>query len=162
MVRALIPALVLLTVLFGIAIAANRPATAGAAQGGQLRLALSHQGQLMASSANLPPEVATRLPAGMDPAMVLGGERFPVSLRVSVDGEAVIDRTYRAGGLRREGSISVLEALRLAPGRHDVQVNLMDDGATWRTVFNETLEIIPGETRVLIYNAERNAFVPWE
>jgi hypothetical protein len=162
LLRALVPGLALLAIVLGLAAAANRPATAALPGDSQVRLALAHRGQLMAEAGSLPPEVADRLPPGVDPAAVLGGERFPVQLQLEVDGERVLERSYRPGGLRREGSVYALETWWLRPGQHALLVRLMDDGAGWRTAFAGTVALEPGQALVLVYDAARAAFEAWE
>jgi len=159
--RPLVVGLALLAVLFGASILANRPASAITPQQAQIRIAINHHGQLLARSRDLPPDILAKLPPGVDPVLVLGGERFPIRLRLHVDGELVLERTYRPGGLRREGSIYGLETFWLAPGAHQVQISLMDDGAHWRTVFDDSMMIGVGEAATLVYEPNSNVFVRW-
>lgn len=155
-------ALALLTLLFAAAILANRPAAAASPAAGQLRLAINHHGDLLANARELPPDIATRLPPGVNPAAVLGGERFPIRLQLIVDAETVVDAAYRAGGLRREGSVYELETLPLAPGERRVTINLSDDGGDPRPVFDRVVEIAAGETLVLVFDPVQEVFLPWE
>jgi NAD-dependent dihydropyrimidine dehydrogenase PreA subunit len=155
-------ALALLTLLFAAAILANRPAAAVAPAAGQLRLAINHHGELLANARELPPDIATRLPAGVNPAAVLGGERFPIRLQLIVDGETVVETAYQAGGLRREGSVYGLETLSLVPGQRQVTIKLSDDGGEPRTAFERTVEVTPGETLVLVFDPVQEVFLPWE
>lgn len=159
--RPLLVSLATLAVILVAAMVANRPATVALPQQGQLRIAINHHGQLLARSRDLPAEVVARLPAGVDPAAVLGGERFPVHLQLLVDGRPVLERSYRPGGLRREGSIFGLESWWLAPGAYRVEIRVMDDGAHWRTVFDDRVEIGLGEAAVLVYDPSGDAFVRW-
>jgi hypothetical protein len=131
-------------------------------QQGQIRIAINHHGQLLAKARNLPPEVQAKLPPGVDPAAVLGGERFPVRLRLTVDGQPARERVYIAGGLRREGSIYGLETIWLAPGARQIEISLMDDGATWRMAFSGAAQIAAGQALVLVYDATTGAFGRWE
>jgi hypothetical protein len=120
---------------------------------------INHSGQLLAHAQHLPPEVLAKLPPGVDPAAILGAERFPVGLRVEVDGKTVLERHYRPRGLRREGAIDGSESLWLAPGTYDARIELNDDGVTWRTVFAGKLTLAPGEVAILSYEAAADAFV---
>ncbi len=159
--RSLVVGLALLAVLFGASVLANRPASALTPQPAQIRIAINHHGQLLARSRDLPPDILAKLPPGVDPALVLGGERFPVRLRLHVDGQLVLERTYRPGGLRREGSIYGLETFWLAPGAHRVEISLMDDGAHWRTVFADGMTVGAGEAATLVYEPNGDVFVRW-
>jgi Pyruvate/2-oxoacid:ferredoxin oxidoreductase delta subunit len=158
-VRHLLPGLALLLVVFIVAIAWNRPVTVLTPQEARLRVLINHSGQLLAHAQHLPPEVLAKLPPGVDPAAILGAERFPVGLRVEVDGKTVLERHYRPRGLRREGAIDGSESLWLAPGTYDARIELNDDGVTWRTVFAGKLTLAPGEVAILSYEAAADAFV---
>ncbi|RME43700.1 MAG: hypothetical protein D6791_14840 [Chloroflexi bacterium] len=99
------------------------------------------------------------MPAGVSPEQVLGGERFPVHLRVQVDEQPAVERVYRPGGLRREGQVHGWESWLVSPGTHNVRIWLMDDGATWRTVFTGVVEVEAGYVRSLDYDEESGMFV---
>ena len=71
----------------------------------------------------------------------------------------MLEEHYRPRGLRREGSVYGLEHWWLEPGDHDVEIQLMDDGATWRTVFAEPLAIAPGDAQILYFVHDRDLFV---
>ena len=158
-VRHLTVGFAILLLLFGMSIFLDLPAQATLPEEAQLRLVINHSGQLIATSSNLSAEVLAKLPPNVDPAQVLGGERFPVHLRLIVDGERVLEERYRPRGLRREGSIYGLENWWLEPGEHAVEIQLMDDGATWRTVFAVALTIAPGEAQIFYFVHDLDVFV---
>jgi ferredoxin len=160
--RGLAVGLAVLAVLVIVSIAANRPAQMILPQQAQIRVVINHHGQLIARSQNLPPDMRTKLPPGVDPALVLGGERFPVRLQIRLDGQSVIERSYPPAGLRREGSIYGLETWWLAPGAHTLELNLMDDGATWRTAFTGPADLAAGQSFILIYDPDTRMFARWQ
>ena len=149
----------LLLVLFGVSLFLDQPARATLPAAAQIRLAINHNGQMVAASSNLSAEVLAKLPPNVDPSQVLGGERFPVQIRLLVDGEQVLERSYRPRGLRREGSIYGLENWWVAPGEHHLTINLMDDGASWRTVFSDTVTLAPGAAQILYFVHDQDKFV---
>ncbi len=157
--RSLLPGIALLLLVFLIAIAFNLPASVVTPQQARLRLTINHGGQLLAHSQNLPPDVLAKLPKGVDPAAILGGERFPIGLRLLVDEQLALDHSYRPRGLRREGAIYRLEDWWLPPGAHQIEIQINDDNSTWRTVFAQTLDIAPGETKLLNFDPAADAFV---
>jgi ferredoxin len=126
---------------------------------GQLRIVINHAGELVNSLDNLDPEVAAKLPENVDPSLVLGGERFPVRLRVTVDGELTLEDSFEPGGLRREGIIFGNEEIWLPPGAHNVAIQMMDDGATWRPVFTGEVIVPDGGVSSLIYDEIQGMFV---
>ena len=158
--RHLLPGFALLLVVVVISALFWQPAAFPLPEQAQIRVGIKHSGKLLAASENLPPEVLAKLPDNIDPSMVLGGERFPVQVRVIVDGEQVIENAYRSGGLRREGSSAGLETWWLPPGEHDVEIQLNDDGANWRTVYSQRVTIQPGEALILYYDDDNDVFIP--
>ena len=151
-------ALALLTLTFGLALTAERPTTASTLNTSMIRLGLAHPGKLKAPSSEIAPEVMTKLPDSVAPEQVLGGERFPVHLRVEVDGKTVLERTYRPRGLRREGITYGLESWTLPPGSYRIRIWMMDDGEAWRLVFDDRVEVEAGRVRTLLYDEEGAVF----
>ncbi len=125
----------------------------------QIRLAIGHSGHMIAAAKDLPPDIAAKIPENVDPATVLGGERFPVRVQLLVDGEPVLEESYRPRGMRKEGSSEGVASYWLSPGAYDVEVLLMDDSVTWRPVFSDTVEIAPDESLTLFYEEEQDLFV---
>jgi hypothetical protein len=149
--------LLTLALLFGLVLAAERPAVAPGADESLLRVGLAHTPQLKA--AETVDGVQATLPEGMSAAQIAGGERHPVLLRVEVDGALVAEREYAPGGLRREGAVHALETWRLAEGQRSIRITMMDDGASWREVFAGTVAAEAGVVRTLIYDQGAGAFV---
>ncbi len=153
--RYFIAGFLILIVLFLTSILLDLPASNSLPEQGQIRLVMNHGGQLLAHSENLPPEIAAKLPDNIDPSMVLGGERFPIMLRVVVNGETMLEETYEASGLRKEGSVFAQEAIWLAPGEYDVEIMMNDDGSAWRSVYADKLTIpVDGVSRLLFDDVE--------
>ncbi|MCP4417960.1 MAG: 4Fe-4S dicluster domain-containing protein [Chloroflexi bacterium] len=125
---------------------------------GQIRLVINHSGAVVATSNDIPDDILQKLPENVDPAQLLGGERFPVWLRLEVDGETVIEQEYEARGLRQEGAIYGIETWWVSPGQHEVTVWIMDDGAEWRVVYEGSVMVPEDGVARLLYNRERDAF----
>lgn len=152
----LVGVLATLTLLFWLALAAERPAVAAGADDSLLRVGLAHTAQLKGAESAFGAEAA--LPEGMSAAQINGGERHPVRLRVEVDGALVAEREYQPAGLRREGAVHALETWPLAEGQHAVRLSMMDDGATWREVFAGELRAERGHVYTLIYDEASEGF----
>ncbi|NOX64026.1 MAG: 4Fe-4S dicluster domain-containing protein [Chloroflexi bacterium] len=157
--RHLLPGLALLVLIVAVSALFWQPATFPLPEQAQIRVGIKHSGKRLAAAQDLPPEVTAKLPENVDPSTVLGGERFPVQLRLFVDGELVLENTYRPSGLRREGSSAGLETWWLPPGEHDIEIMLNDDGANWRTVYSQRVTIQPGEALILYYDDDNDVFV---
>ena len=133
----------------------NRPNVADSG----VRILINHSGQLLAAADTLPADIAAQLPPNVDPATILGGERFPVHLRLRVNSEIMLEKQYDAGGLRREGAIFANELVGLPAGAYNVQIELMDDGTTWRTVFDAPVQLNNAVVRTLIWEASSEQFL---
>jgi ferredoxin len=151
-------ALVVLLLAFGLALAVEWPATATSTTQGMMRVMLTHTAKLK-GAASLSPEMQAKLPPGVTADQLLGGERHPVRVRMEVDEMPAVEREYLPSGLRHEGTAYGLESWALPPGRHQVRLWMMDDGATWRPVFDGLVEVEAGHVRALIYDAGQAAFV---
>lgn len=158
-VRYMLPGLALLLVLLIISILPFQNANVRPPTEAQIRIGIGHTGQMLASAKDLPPEIAAKIPPNVDPATVLGGERFPVQVQMLIDGEPVLEKTYRPRGLRREGNSEGLETHWLHPGKYMLEILLNDDGNNWRPVYFDSVEIAPGEALVLFYDDGQDRFV---
>ena len=158
-VRHLLPGLLILLVVLGLSllptwrVARNYPASAG------VQLVLNHNGRLMAESNNLPPDIAEKLPPNVDPATILGGQRFPVQVRLLVDGDVAWEEVFEPGGLRGEGTIYAAETHWLTAGDHHIVVEMNDDGAGWRAVFDEMRAVEPDVVLQLLWQEDTRQFV---
>ncbi|RME83145.1 MAG: hydrogenase iron-sulfur subunit [Caldilineae bacterium] len=156
--RSLLPGLILLLLVVLVSLLPHQPAGSEPAES-QVRIVLNHSGKHLASAENLPPEIQAKIPANVDPATVLGGERFPVGLRLEIDGRMVFEHEYAPGGVRREGASQAAEKVELTPGGHELQIWLRDDGGEWRAVFAERILARPGEAINLYYDGEHDRFL---
>lgn len=146
---------VLLLGLFALALPLDIPAGMNSAEGGALRIALDAKGRIEA--ANIPEGVT--LPEGADPVKIFGGTHFPISLRVVVDGETILDRTYKPSGVGGNGRISALEFLKVAPGAHQVEAWMKDDSNDFRLAFSQEVNFEKGKALILAYDEKTDAFV---
>ena len=91
MIRNVLPATILLLILMLISIFPIRGANARPPELSQIRLGIGHSGIMLATADDLPPDIAAKIPANVEPATVLGGERFPVNVRLIINGETVVE-----------------------------------------------------------------------
>ena len=157
--KAMLSGLALLALTLAISIWPERPATSGLPpQQAAVRVVMAHTPPLKAPAPSSA-ELQTKLPEGVSAEQVLGGERYPVRLRLVVDGETRLERTYRPGGLRREGAVTVVEQVFLPPGRHRLEFWMMDDGETWELMVNREVNVTPYDVVVLAFDEEARRFV---
>lgn len=140
---------------FALALPLDVKSSMQAAQGSALRIAVDAKGKIEA--ANIPEGVT--LPEGADPVKIFGGVHFPISLRVTVDGETVLDETYRPSGISGNGRISALEFLRIEPGTRMVEVRFKDSSDDFRLLFSGEVTFEQGRVWILAYDEAADMFV---
>jgi ferredoxin len=146
---------ILLLGMFALALPFDIPAGMKAAEGSALRVAVDARGKI--SSANIPSGVT--LPEGADAEKIFGGTHFPISVRVFVNGEIILDETYQPSGLSRNGRISALEFLEIAPGVYQVEILIKDDDGDFRSAYAGQVDFEKGRTFILAYDENKDVFV---
>jgi quinol-cytochrome oxidoreductase complex cytochrome b subunit len=145
----------LLLGLFALALPLDIRAGMKAADGSALRIALDAKGKIEAAAI---PEGVT-LPEGADPVKIFGGVHFPISVRVIVDGETILDDTYEPSGISGNGRLSALEFLEIEPGEHYVELWMKDDLNDHRLLFSGELTFEKGRITILAYDENLDKFV---
>lgn len=145
---------ILLLGMFALALPLDIPAGMKSAEGSALRVAVDARGKI--SAANIPPGVT--LPEGADAERIFGGTHFPISVRVFLNGEVILDETYQPSGLSRNGRISALEFLQIAPGAHQVEIFIKDDDGEFRLAYSGDVYFEKGRAVVLAYDESRDEF----
>ncbi len=145
-----------LTTLSAILLPLEITAGTRAAEQGQIRLLVGHPGKIMTALGG--PAVDLPENASVDMAQILGGQRFPVLLEMWVDGELVVNQSYRPKGVRGEGEISAVEFYPLHPGLRQVDIRIKDDDGDWRTVYSDRIDIETAFVRTLIYDSKLDQF----
>jgi ferredoxin len=158
----LIPSLVsslvgtlLLLGLFALALPLDIPSGMSVADQSGLRIAVDAKGKIEA--ANIPEGIT--LPEGADPVQIFGGEHFPLSVRVIVDGKTILDETYKPSGISGNGRISALEFLEIEPGAHRLEALIKDDSKDYRSVYSGEITFEQGRVLILAYDEKTDTFV---
>jgi hypothetical protein len=112
-------------------------------------------GERVEDGKRLTTEEFERLPVHMRGELPIAGRRFPVRMRIAIDGETALERTYRPGGLRRDGASTGLERLRVDPGEYElrVQIGSTGDRNEWSYEWSGRLVLEEGVRRVLLFDA---------
>ncbi|MBM3179903.1 MAG: 4Fe-4S dicluster domain-containing protein [Chloroflexi bacterium] len=145
---------VILLAMFALALPLDIPTGMQAANESGLRIALDAKGKI--TSANIPEGVI--LPEGADAEKIFGGEHFPISLRVIVDSETILDETYKPSGISGNGRISALEFLEIESGTHQVEIWIKDVADEYRSVFSGTVNFEQGQVLILAYDEKNDVF----
>lgn len=144
----------MLTLLFALTLLVDIPAGKRSVNMAAVRLALDARGVI--SQANIPENV--ELPEGADLQEIFGGRHYPISLRVFLDDQVLLDETYQPAGISRDGRISAGEYLTLPPGEHQVQIYFRDDNQDFRLLFDSVVEFPMGRVLLFEYNEGRDVF----
>ena len=146
---------VLLLGLFAIALPMDIPSGMAAASESALRIAVDAKGKV--ELAEIPEGVV--LPEGADPAKIFGGEHYPMSIRVVIDGVTALDKTFQPKGVSGNGRISALEFLKVKSGEHQVEIFIKDDSDEFRSVFSGEVNFGQGKVNILAYDDKLDQFV---
>ncbi len=139
---------VLLFVIFALALPLDIPTGMASAEGSAIRVALDLKGKI--SVAAIPPGMT--LPEGADVEKIFGGEHYPVSVVVVMDGKTILEETYQPSGVGGNGRISALEFLSIPSGSHQIEMRLKDDENDYRVVYSDTLDLSVGQVVVFSYD----------
>ncbi len=145
----------LLLGMFALALPLDISAGMKTAHESGLRIALDAKGKIEVSAI---PEGVT-LPPGADPAKIFGGEHFPISVRVVVDGVNILEKTYRPSGISGNGRVSALEFLEIESGAHHIEIFIKDDDADFRTAFSGDVSFEESKVMALVYDDATGVFV---
>jgi hypothetical protein len=125
--------LLFLAVAAGLAVFSALPWAAAPPGVALLKVALKHVATPIEAGAALSREELEKLPRHMRPQagqVGAGGPRRDTTLRVTVDGRPVLDKTYSPSGLRGDGPTFVYEELELRPGLHRFEATMSEGGAS--------------------------------
>jgi len=156
-VPSIVSAIIGTAIMFGMfALALPLDVSSGmtAADASALRIAVDAKGKI--EQPDIPEGFV--LPEGADPAKIFGGEHYPMSVLVTVDGLGVLDETYKPSGLSGNGRISALEFIQLEPGQHHVEVMVKDDTDEYRLLFSGEVQFEIGKIWILEYNEKEDVF----
>jgi ferredoxin len=159
--RRLVGALVLLVLVAAVTFGSMAPYHTPHDESAELVISFKHPGQLTEQSTRLSEEEKAKLPVHMRRDVDLVRTRQPVRLRVVVDGDEVLTKSYAPTGLWGDGNSIALERLPLAPGSHEVQVFVGDgaDASVWERSTSAAVDFEASRRRVLLF--DRHAGFTW-
>ena len=175
-VMAVIGAAAIVTV---VTLAANTPLRLHDPDRAVLRLAWSAWPERIENCRQQTAEELDRLPAHMRQPVTCEGTTARYRLAVFVNGAAVVDRVVRAGGLRHDRRLYVVEEAALTPGETDVEVRFdredagapapvppgrtsprpLTDAVPARLHFRERFRVAPRQVVLVTYAPERHALI---
>ncbi len=123
--------LLFLAVAAGLAVFSSFPWAATPPGVAMLKVAFKHVSTFAETGAALSREELEKLPRHMRPQggqSGATGTRRDTTLRVTLDGRPILERTYRPSGLRHDGPTFVYEELSVPLGRHVLEGALVEAG----------------------------------
>ena len=122
--------------------------------GAELVVTFKHPGRTSDDCRELTPEELAALPVHMRQQKVCARRRSPVRLRVSLDGQPLLARSYPPSGVWGDGNSVAVERLDLPPGEHRVLVEIGDgpDPEEWSWTEERTLEFEEHGRRVATFD----------
>ena len=124
--------LLFLAVATGLAAFSAYPWAASPPGAALVKVALKHVAAPAGTETALSREELEKLPRHMRPPSGqsgTSGTRRDTKVRVAIDGQPLLEKTYRPSGLRHDGPTFVYEELTLSPGTHVLDATLLEAGA---------------------------------
>ena len=153
----------LIAVSWGLGAFAAFPWTASDPQSAVVRVALKHVASFEHEVAEKPKEELDKLPRHMRPQSQersRTGRRVQSVLTVTVDGQSILRKSFAPGGLRGDGPTFAYEEVPVTPGRHRLQVTLVDGHADRdaltprRWTLEEDLDVRPGQAPLIEFSED--------
>jgi coenzyme F420-reducing hydrogenase delta subunit/NAD-dependent dihydropyrimidine dehydrogenase PreA subunit len=119
-----------------------------------LVVSFKHPGSVQQHCRDRSAEELQSLPPHMRQPRVCERRRAWVRLRAYADGARKVDKKYQPKGLWDDGNSLAIERIPMAPGRHQVRVELgdTDDDGEWNHVEERALDFEPGHLRVVTFD----------
>jgi hypothetical protein len=146
----------LLAALFaaGMGVVSDLGYAAPRIEGSELVVTFKHPGRVGENCRELSEQEKAALPAHMRRDRICDRARSDVRLRVTVDGERVLERAYSPTGLWNDGSSVAVEPIPVAPGLHRIGVEIGDgpDPEEWNLAREFELEFTDEARRVVVFD----------
>ena len=114
--------------LWAMAWLSEVPYAAGGGESAELRLSWRLRNEPGRACRRRTPEELARLPVHMREEEVCERRVAPYRLRVTLDGNVVVERLVEAAGARADRPLFVSDQLEVEPGTHRVRVDFVRDG----------------------------------
>lgn len=120
----------------------------------ELVVTFKHPGSIGENCRQVSEEEKARMPVHMRRDKLCERRRSDVRLRVAVDGNTVVERSYAPAGVWSDGNSVAVERVPLAPGEHLVSVAIGDthDENEWTHVTEDRVAFSNEARRVLIFD----------
>ena len=122
----------------------------------QLRLSVNHSGNRKVACHKRTRKELKKLAANMRAPMSCARERWPVTIRLILDGKMVFKGTAQPAGFSKDGYSSFYEKFPVTQGRHKIVVQLWDGNGTGDAdiVLEKSISLQAAQVRVIGFNKE--------
>lgn len=149
-------AIALVLVLGGVTFAfSNLPYRPPLSAEPELVVSFNHSGALREARKLTAEELAKRLPH-MRAQVNVTRERFPVRLRVQVDGRTVLEQSYQPKGLAHDGPSIAIARVPMTVGPRQVRVEIADTGDPGKSTrqWSDTVNFQENRVRVVLFDTK--------
>jgi ferredoxin len=122
--------------------------------GSELVVSFKHPGEVSEHCHTLSDEEKATLPAHMRRDKVCDRRRADVRLRVEIDEQLVLDRSYAPAGIWGDGNSIAVERIPVSPGEHRIEVSIgqTHDANEWNFEGEQTLSFSEDARRVVTFD----------
>lgn len=126
-----------------------------------LRLSFSHPGKVSTECRQRSAEELAKMQPQMRTPLDCQRERSPVQVRVVLDEQVLVERSYPPAGLSRDGASSGYWRAPIAAGTHRLAVTLRDDVRPGAPVHSReaTLDVKPGQIVLIDFKPDQGGVV---
>lgn len=123
-------------------------------QGSGLVFSFRHPGRIDERCTPVSEEENAKRPVHMRKAEECSRGRQPVRVKVELDGQVLLQKAYPAAGLWGDGPSIGLERLAVAPGQHQVSIQLGDsaDPGEWAFTELRAVEFVEGQLPAVVFD----------
>lgn len=116
----------------------------------EIVVSFKHPGSVGETCRTLTEAEKAAMPIHMRRDKVCDRGRVPVRLRVTVDGEVAVERSYAPQGIWSDGNSVAMERIPVAPGRRRVEVAIGETGDADEWTWTDAREVEAGEERRVV------------
>jgi hypothetical protein len=127
----------------------------------QIKVAFTHGGDRREACRRLKPEEIAKLPAKERRANTCSGERLPLVVEFTLNGQPLLAETLQPTGLHSDAPSRLYRKFTVPPGRHAFAARLRDtgraDGFDYENTF--TVDLAPGQNLAVDFRPDQGGFV---
>lgn len=125
-----------------------------------ISLSFSHAALRVGECRKLTQAELDELPPNMRKPADCPRERYPLSVRLSIDGRIAYDRLHEPSGLWKDGKASIYSRFPVDAGRHSITIGMNESGGTeFDYDLEANLAVAAGQNIVLSFDGAIGEFI---